>query len=253
MSHPTEDSRLAARERPKASRRVMYQRWDELLFLHWAFEVSTIQQSLPRGLAVDTFQGKAYLGIVPFFMRNIRPPLCPAVWGISNFLELNLRTYVYDKDGLPGVWFYSLDANQQLAVRLARRFFHLPYFYATMRAEKNNQTEEVTYSSHRRGTREDLDSHFRYRASGRLREAKPGTLEFFLIERYVLFAHLSQTSALFRGRVHHSPYLIANADGAEWTDLLFELDGFERPRRTPDHVVVSPGVDVEVFGVERVM
>lgn len=100
----------------------MYQRWRDLLFLHWEYPVEQIQQTLPPGLRVDTYHGQAYLGIVPFFMCDIRPRFLPAVRGISHFLELNLRTYVYDEAGVPGVWFYSLDANQRLAVKVARRF-----------------------------------------------------------------------------------------------------------------------------------
>jgi uncharacterized protein len=110
----------------------MYQQWRDLLFLHWEYSTATIQATLPDGLYVDTFDGKAYLGVVPFFMRNIRPRYLPTVPGISNFMELNLRTYVHDREGVPGVWFYSLDANQHLAVKIARRFFHLPYVFAHM-------------------------------------------------------------------------------------------------------------------------
>jgi hypothetical protein len=87
---------------------------------------AAIQATLPEGLFVDTFGGTAYLGIVPFFMRNIRPRCLPAVPGISNFMELNLRTCVFDRSGVPGVWFYSLDANQWLAVRIAPDFSICP-------------------------------------------------------------------------------------------------------------------------------
>jgi len=111
----------------------MYQQWRDLLFLHWEYPAAAIQETLPEGLFVDTFGGTAYLGIVPFFMRNSRPRFLPAVPGLSNFMELNLRTYVYDRSGIPGVWFYSLDANQPLAVEIARRIFHLPYRHAKMR------------------------------------------------------------------------------------------------------------------------
>ena len=127
----------------------MYQRWDDLLFLHWSYDPLAIQRTLPRGLTVDTFEGKAYIGIVPFFMRDVRPSFCPRLPGISDFLELNVRTYVYDEHGVPGVWFYSLDANQWLAVRAARRFFCLPYFDSKMKADKNPTTAEIRYLSHR--------------------------------------------------------------------------------------------------------
>ncbi|MDP4593007.1 MAG: hydantoinase B/oxoprolinase family protein, partial [Beijerinckiaceae bacterium] len=115
---------------------VMFRQWRDLLFLHWEYPVEAIQATLPNGLFVDTFAGKAYLGVVPFFMQKIRPRFLPAVPGISDFMELNLRTYVHDKAGVPGVWFYSLDANQWMAVQIARRFFHLPYEYAKMKSSR---------------------------------------------------------------------------------------------------------------------
>jgi uncharacterized protein len=229
---------------------VMYQRWEALLFLHWAYDPSTIQRTLPPGLTVDTFEGSAYLGIVPFYMRNVRPRYFPRVPWISDFLELNLRTYVYDRFGIPGIWFYSLDANQWLAVQTAKRFFQLPYFYASMYAQKGEQAGEIIYTSHRRGTPKNLASKFRYHPVGNSDCARPGTLEFFLIERYVLFANLRDGS-LFSGRVHHKPYRIMNADAPEWSDSVFELDNLQRPRRLPDHILMSPSLDVEVFAIER--
>ncbi|MEI6536644.1 MAG: DUF2071 domain-containing protein, partial [Verrucomicrobiaceae bacterium] len=103
---PGDSQRLAARELQPGSP-VMFQQWRDLLFLHWEYSAAAIQATLPEGLFVDTFDGKAYLGVVPFFMRKIRPRFLPAVPGISDFMELNLRTYVHDRAGVPGVWFYS--------------------------------------------------------------------------------------------------------------------------------------------------
>ena len=93
---------------------------------------------------MDRFGAKAFLGVVPFFMRNIRPRFLPAVPGISHFMEMNLRTYVHDRTGVPGVWFYSLDANQWLAVEIARRFFHLPYEHAAMKSSRRSRGVDVT-------------------------------------------------------------------------------------------------------------
>ena len=143
---PTLEQRLQARLRPDDQWQVMFQSWHDLLFLHWSFDPAIIQASLPAGLTVDSWEGKAYLGVVPFLMRNIRPRFLPAVPGVSNFHETNLRTYVYDKHGRPGVWFYSLDANQWLAVRTARALFQLPYFDAKMEHTKNDDGR-ITYST----------------------------------------------------------------------------------------------------------
>ena len=112
---PTAAQRLAARERPQGFP-VMRQRWSGLLFLHWPVEISLIQKRLPPGLHVDTFDGQAWLGVVPFFMQRVRPIGLPPVPWLSWFLELNVRTYVHDDAGNPGVWFFSLDCDQPVAV-----------------------------------------------------------------------------------------------------------------------------------------
>jgi uncharacterized protein len=122
MMKPTLEMRLKMRERPQHRTPVMYETWENLLFLHWEYDPQAIQDSLPKGLYVDTFGGKAYLGVVPFMMRAVRPRLFPFTRGISDFEELNVRTYVYDSTGTPGVWFYSLDAKHYVAGKLARLF-----------------------------------------------------------------------------------------------------------------------------------
>ena len=249
LKSPSEADRLVVRTRPTGRKPVMYQRWNDLLFLHWSYDPLAIQSTLPPGLTVDTFEGSAYIGIVPFFMRDVRPSFFPRLPGISDFLELNVRTHVYDEHGTPGVWFYSLDANQWLAVRTARRFFSLPYFDCRMKAEKNGTTAEIRYLSHRRGTSEELSSCFQYRPRGATRLAQPGTLEFFLIERYVLFTQPDHNRP-WSGRVHHEPYPLLDVDVTEWDDAAFELDGLKRPGRTADHAVMSPGVAVEVFSLQ---
>ncbi len=106
----------------------MRQSWDHLLFLHWVLSPARIQETLPPGLWVDCHDGQAYLGIVPFFMMRIRPNGLPSVPYLSHFLECNVRTYVHDEQGTPGVWFYSLDTNRWLAHWIARNFFKLPYY-----------------------------------------------------------------------------------------------------------------------------
>lgn len=249
MKQPTPAHRLAVRDRPKGRRPVMFQRWRHLLFLHWEFEPERVQATLPDGLYVDTFNGRAYIGIVPFFMRDVRPVFLPAVPRISNFLELNLRTYVFDTHGTPGVWFYCLDASQWLAVEIAKKFFGLPYYHSEMEAKKVGNGE-IIYSAQRRNAPSRLRSAFRYRGSGPLRNAEAGSLEFFLIERYILFSYFAKQEKLMVGRVHHQPYPLLNAEVLEWDDRLFEINGLKRPGRQPDHIILSPGVDVDIFSVQ---
>ena len=245
---PDDSQRLAARARPAAGA-VMYQQWRDLLFLHWEYPAAAIQATLPEGLFVDTFDGKAYLGVVPFFMRNIRPRFLPAVPGISDFMEMNLRTYVHDRAGVPGVWFYSLDANQWLAVKIARRFFHLPYEYAEMKWSCKAEGR-IRYESLRTGKRANGASCvFDYAPSVEVPQPQPGSLEFFVVERYRLYS--SAPDGLRRGAVFHEPYPLCRADVSAWDENLLPLDGFAPAGRAPDHVIMSRGVDVTIFPLER--
>lgn len=249
MPSPTIDQRLDARCKPIGRHQVMYQKWRDLLFLHWEFEAEIIQQSLPEGLSVDTYDGKAYLGVVPFFMKDIRPRFCPPVPGISNFLEMNLRTYVYDKNGRPGVWFYSLDANQWLAVRVARTLFNLPYFDASMEVCR---AEAIDYKVSREGSTQEFDSHLRYSVRDELPPPEVESLEFFLVERYLLFA-TNGAGTLFSGRVHHPPYPLSGVAVKVLQEGSIALAGFDKSDRLPEHVTMSRGVDVNIFATKRVL
>ena len=182
-------------------------------------------------------------------MQNIRPQFLPAVPGISNFMEMNLRTYVHDRAGVPGVWFYSLDANQRLAVAIARRLFHLPYEYATMHSRRT-ANGAIHYQSKRgAGEADHAGCVFEYAAGAELPTVSPASLEFFLVERYRLYA---ADDRLWRGAVFHPPYPLCRAELTEWNEHLLSLNGFTPTGRPPDHVIMSRGVDVSVFPLERV-
>jgi uncharacterized protein YqjF (DUF2071 family) len=236
------------RNRPRGAA-VMYQQWCDLLFLHWRYPADAIQATLPPGLFVDTHEGHAYLGVVPFVMRDVRPRFLPPVPGLSNFLELNLRTYVHDAQGIPGVWFYSLDANQRIAVEIARRLFHLPYERARMTMRRSAET--ITFTSQRLGrARGTGASTLSFRPHGAGQIAVPGSLEFFLGERYRLYS--STPSGLRRGAVWHTPYPLHAVDVTAYDEELFVLNRFAPTERSPDHAMYSPGVDVTIFPLERV-
>ncbi|MBD3220052.1 DUF2071 domain-containing protein [bacterium] len=245
---PTVEQRIEATRRPAGRSLVMHQRWERLLFLHWRVEPEVIQATLPPRLVVDTHDGHAYLGVVPFLMRGVRPRFCPAVPGVSSFLELNLRTYVHDDRGRPGVWFYSLDANQPIAVALARALFSLPYRHAVMRAAVADDGW-VDVSSRRRG---DQEQRFRYRPGAPLGPADPGSLEYFLAERYLLFAHRPRDGALLMGQVHHAPYPLTDVEVAAASRRLFTLNGFADPGRPAEHAMMAAGVAVSIYGLQRV-
>ena len=223
----------------------MYQRWEHLLFLHWAVDREVIQRSLPPGLHADTFDGAGWLGIVPFAMRGVRPAGLPPVGPVSNFLELNVRTYVHDERGVPGVWFYSLDCNQSLAVLIAQMFFALPYRHAAMRAKFAGS---MVYESTRRGT--DTTARYVWQPHGEGRAAAAGSLEFYLLERYHLYA--TRGKNLYRGTVAHPPYEFREAGLREFSAIPATLDGFPDLPPQPRHVCHADGVDVRILALEKV-
>lgn len=248
MKPPTLENRLRQRIKPGNNYVVLYQKWRNLLFLHWEYDADEIQKRLPEGLYVDTFEEKAYIGITPFFMKDVRPRFAPAIPGISNFLETNFRTYVYDDNGNAGIWFFSLDANNPIAVITASSLVKLNYFNAEMFADISTE-EIIDYSVLREDKPEELRSVFKYKKKNLLGEAVPGTLEFFMIERYSFFS--SSEGSLYYGRVHHRPYILYGAEIDNWDDNLFEVNGFDKPKCPPDHVLFSDGIDVETYMIQK--
>lgn len=247
---PTMEMRLAQRAAKLGAAPVMYQRWSELLFLHWRYEAAEIQRSLPEGLTVDVWEGSAWVGLVPFRMSGIRPRGLPALPWLSAFPELNVRTYVIDGAGRPGVWFYSLDASRWLAVRFARWAFCLPYFHAEMRSRRDADSGWIDYRSRRRDG--GAGAEFAYRGRGAEREAEPGTLEFFLLERYLLLAlDGAGGDSLRGGHVAHRPYRFREAEVGGYGTELIAAAGLKAPDRAPDHAAYVESVDVSVFPLER--
>lgn len=228
----------------------MRQGWRDLLFLHWKVEPALVQEGLPEGLFVDVHEGETFVGLVPFFMRGVRPRGFPPVPGISDFLELNVRVYVHDRHGRPGVWFHSLDANQPLAVAIARRFFHLPYVHAQMSASRVDNRIEYR-SRQREGAA--AETAVTYSPGDELPLPEPGSLEFFLVERYLLFSWNARRKTLFSGQVHHPPYRIRNVDWSGLQPGAVEAAGYEVGSAPPVHAIYSPGVEVEVFALEEVV
>ncbi len=180
--------------------------WQDLLFLHWPVEAALLQRQLPAGVEIDTFDRRAWLGVVPFRMARTRFRWLPPLPTAHAFPELNVRTYVRAA-GRPGVWFFSLDAASRLAVAGARAGFGLPYFHARMQCERN--ATEVRYASERIDTRAPAAT-FRatWNTDGPVAPAVPGTLEHFLVERYCLFAQ--RRGRLVCGDIAHAPWQLAN-------------------------------------------
>jgi uncharacterized protein YqjF (DUF2071 family) len=223
----------------------MFQRWEELLFLHWRWNPAEVQRTLPLGLTVDLADGSAWLGLTPLLLRNVRPRFIPAMPGVSEFLELNLRTYVFDAWGRPGVYFYSLDCNQPLVVEAARRLLHLRYEHSELDAAVDVD-RGVTFKSRRRLPQARPD-FFQYRiepTGGR--PAEPETLEFFLIERYRLFGDSGLSARLPTVHIAHEPYQLHRAEVEKFGVNAFVQAGFAVGSRPPDHVCGAKLLEVQV-------
>lgn len=239
---------LAMTARPSGAP-VMYQRWRSLVFLHFACPPEDIQSLLPPGLTVDTFPdetGKemAWVGLVPFRMEGIRPRGLPTVPHLSAFPETNVRTYVHQEGRQPGVWFFSLDAANPTACRIARRFFALPYHEATMSVLEAGDRRE--FESRRWSDDASVKVHAEL---GPLRgTAAVGSLDFFLLERYLLYSY--RNNALFSGRVSHQPYPLREATIGRADETL--LQRAHIAPQTFTHAIASDGVDVEVFPLQRI-
>ena len=204
----------------------MTQRWHDLLFAHWPVPASDLRSLIPTGLAIDTFDGSAWLGVVPFRMSGVRLRATPPLPWLSKFPELNVRTYVV-RDGKPGVWFFSLDAANPLAVAIARGWFNLPYFRAAMRAEETHgRMQYQSVRTHRYAPAAILSAT--YRPLGAPFEAQPGTLEYFLTERYCLYT-ADRHGHLIRAEIHHRPWPLQRAEAQFSENTMATAAGIRLP------------------------
>jgi uncharacterized protein len=209
---------------------IMGMTWWDLLFMHWPVDVGVLRPLVPPSLGIDTFDGSAWLGVVPFQMTGVRPHFLPAVPWLSTFPEINLRTYV-TAEGRPGVWFFSLDAHNRLAVRLARATFHLPYFDAEMSCHAAN--DEIHYRSVRthRGA-PPAGFVARYRPVGKPFQSGRGTIENFLTERYCLYS-ADKRGVVRRGEVHHRLWPLQPAETEVQRLAMTRQIGLELPETAP--------------------
>ncbi|MBA2114431.1 YqjF family protein [Bremerella alba] len=235
--------RITPTIRPKQKVRG-YQRWRSLLFLHWPVPLEVLRPLVPASLEIDCFEGVAYVGVVPFAMEGVRNARWPE-WASINFLETNVRTYVYH-GSRPGVYFLSLDAANRLAVWGARQFWGLPYYHATMSLARTG--DEIIFETSRPCGK--VRHKVSYRIGQALKASQPGSLEHFFLERYLLF--LEHRGRLYSGQVHHSPYPAHEVELLDIEDSLVTASGLTIPAEPPAYAHFSPGVDVEIFGLQLV-
>lgn len=209
---------------------IMAQSWHDLLFAHWPVDAAELRPYIPQSIEIDTFEGHAWLGIVPFHMSGVRLRWTPALPGLSGFPELNVRTYVTAQKK-PGVWFFSLDAANAMAVAVARFSFHLPYFTAQMKCEEKNGW--INYRSERvhRGAPAGI-LEGRYRPVGDFFQAQRGSLEHFLSERYCLYSAASR-ERVYQGEIHHPQWRLQLAEAELVRNSMAEAAGLMLPNQKP--------------------
>lgn len=212
---------------------VMTQSWHQLLFAHWAVPPDLIARHLPPGLQLDLFDGRAYIAVVPFFMSNVQARGLRWLRGLSTFAELNVRIYVTAAAGerKPGVFFFSLDAVSPLAVAVAKRFFHLPYYHAAIEIDDAN--EVIAYDCRRITAAGEPAARFsaRYWPVGSPFQAVPGTLDHFLTERYCLYT--SHRGRPIRMEIHHRPWPLQRAEATIDAETMTAAGGVPHGSEPP--------------------
>lgn len=219
----------------------MRQNWGKLLFMHWPVDEGALAPLIPAQLTIDTFDGKAWIGVIPFTMWGIRASFLPPIPGTNAFHELNVRTYVHYR-GEPGVWFFSLDAANSLAVWGARTFYHLPYFNARMTLAQ--QGNRIDYSSTREDSRgAPADFRGSWTIGEPLPRSEPESIELFLTERYCLYS--SHAGRLFQSRIFHPPWPLQSATIQSSQSTMISSLGIRQPETEPLlHYAESIAVDI---------
>ena len=238
--------RLSTRTRPPGWR-VMYQTWDKLLFLHWPVAAERLRPLLAPWLRLDTFEGQAWVSVTPFTMWGIRPVLLPPLPVVSRSHELNVRTYVHCH-GVPGIWFFSLDASNTLAVLGARVTLGLPYFRARMRLREQRSGIHFTSTRAHPGA-----PPARFEATWALGDPLPApppdSLEFFLVERYCLYT--THWGRLFRVRICHRPWPLRRVERLSCTSTMLEAQGLPTPPEAPLRHAQGAPLRVGIWPPER--
>jgi uncharacterized protein len=232
------------------TRPVMVHRWQQLTFLHWRYDAAAVQRLLPAGLTVETFDGTAWVGLVPFRMW-VAPPGLPALPWLGRFAETNVRTYVQDRHGRSGVWFFSLEAARLAAVVTARVGYQLPYFWAGMQVDRD--AGQVAYRTRRRWPRAGgatAGGTVVVRPGPRIAAAEVSQLEHFLTARWRLFSH-ARSGTLRYADAEHPPWPLHRVDVDVCDDSLVAAAGLPQPSGQP-LAHFSPGVEVRIGLPHRV-
>jgi len=214
---------------PRVARPVMHHQWRRVVFLHWRYPPEVVQAHVPAGLTVETFDGAAWVGLIPLLMDRVRLPGLPGLPWLSRFPETNVRTYVRDDRGRGGIWFFSLDAARLAAVVAARTTYRLPYFWSDMSSRV--AADRWSYRCRRRqpaSARPRCDAEVRVGAALTDREADE--LTHFLTARYRLFTVIAGRVAA--AEAEHPPWPLRHARLTRLDQDLLQAAGLPAPTGT---------------------
>ena len=217
---------------------AMRMTWIDLAFLHWRVSAEPLRALVPAPLELDLFDGSAWVGVTPFRMTHVRANFAPPILTTTDFPELNVRTYVR-YGGRSGVWFFSLDAASWLAAMTARTLIGLPYFHARM--DELRDGERVRYSSTRMPIGASAEFRAVYRPTGSAYHCESGSLDYWLTERYTLFA--KRAGALLRLDIEHAPWPLQPATIEIERNTMAQAAGITLPNDAP-HVRFARTLDV---------
>jgi uncharacterized protein len=220
----------------------MYQTWSWLSFLHWSYEPRVLQRLLPNRLRPHTFDGRAWIGVTPFLLEDLRTPVAPALPWFTSFPETNVRTYVVGPDGREGLWFFSLDAGRLEPVLVARSTYALPYMWSAMTVERDGST--IRYRSRRRWPGPTpATSAITVDVGDPLAPGELGEFDHYLTARWQLYTTLGPVLA--RSTVEHEPWPLHRAVVRELDSNLVTAAGLPAPAGEPV-VHWSPGVRTRI-------
>lgn len=227
---------------------LMTQRWNDLLFLHYSVAPEVLRPLVPEPLTLDTYDHSAWVSITPFFLDHLRAHGSPMFPMVSRFPELNVRTYV-TYQGKPGVYFFSLDAGNLSAVWGARVFYRLPYWHASMKV-KGRGSQKIEYSSKREHGPKPAVFRAKYGPTDAAFHAVPGSIRYFLSERYCLYAF--NRRRLYRGEIHHLPWSLQDAEYEVEENTMASAAGIELPAK-PELANFSRELKVLIWAPERLL
>ncbi|MCU1370202.1 MAG: hypothetical protein JWO77_1396 [Ilumatobacteraceae bacterium] len=251
------ETEIITADSPRSVRRaIMLQDWNDLASIHWRYDPADVQALLPDGFRADTFDGSAWVGVLPFHMRRVRFPHLPAFGPLSTFPETNVRTYLIDPAGRRAVWFCSLDITRLITALVARASYRLPYCWAKMSIDRSGGDDRpvrpgdtVAYRSRRRWPVADAETDIAVRVGEAIAPSEVSQLEHFLSARWALGTAFGKR--LMWADVDHPPWPLHRAELLHLDQTVITAAGLPAPEGDP-YVLWSPGIDVRIALPSRV-